>query len=612
MPSPERWLAEDFCGAFEPLGFGLGSRTRLPTAGSPASRSVRTISGPRAPWAERTRRLSAGSVRGHGERVREKKPPARPANSRTARFVLFVVALSLLTSPAGVAYAEQRAGARELEAIRRRMEAGLALFVGSKFTEAAREFDEGYAEHPYSAFLFNAGVCYQKLGDKKTALDRYHEYLRIDPGAPDAATVQRRVAALEAELAPTPATPEMPQPPPPEPIPANEEAMRSLVVVETEPPGAPVKVYAPENDATPAYTAGAPGWREAALGSSPANFSLAVGRYHIVVEKLRDFNVSETDLKVSAGHVYHFKANLSQGTFMSFLRVSSNYEGAHVWLDDPKKERPEWGTTPFGELVAAGDHEVLVEAPGFQPLHTNIGLVHGEQKELEVRLVRVDYGIVRVDSDADDAKVEIDSEPRGVWHKGEPPFDIKVTAGRHKLTIAATDRKTYEGMIDVPKGQLVRVHGKMIEKVSRSAAWVETAVAVVFVGTGTFLGLESNKLHDQLEADRRAYVLDADDSRTSRGTAYSITADVLFVAGAGFAALATYSFLEDPLPESTSAFEHPTEIDDPLRSAPVSNGDVSRPRAAARRAPAKPRGASLRAGAIAVSGGAGIGLGGAF
>jgi hypothetical protein len=495
------------------------------------------------------------------------------------------------------------------------MEAGLALFVSAKYSEAAHEFDTGYGEHPYSAFLFNAGVCYQKLGEKKVALDRYREYLRIDPGAPDAPTVQRRMAALEAELAPPAApTPETPMPPAPEAIPTTEDAMRSLVVVETEPPGAPVKVYAAENDRTPPWSAGSAnaGWTDAASGTTPVSLSLAVGHFHIVVDKFRDFNVSETDLKVTAGHVYHFKANLSQGAFMSFLRVSASSSGAHVWLDDAKKERPEWGTTPFGELVSAGEHDVLVEAPGFQPLNTKIHLDHGEQKELEVRLVRVDYGILRVDSNSDDAKIKVDSEPRGVWHKGEPPFDVTVSAGKHRLTIESTDHKTYEGEVDVPRGGLVRVRAKMFEEYPRGAAWVEAVIAAVCVGTGTYFALESNKLQRQVEADRQAHVLDDSDGRVTKGVGFSIGADIAFVAAAGFAALATYSFLEDPMPESTSTFEAPKEFDDPSKGKPVA-AKRSAPRAAvAKKKERAGRGFRVSAGATPLGFGGSVLVGGSF
>jgi hypothetical protein len=506
------------------------------------------------------------------------------------------------------------------------METGLALFVGGKPAEAAAEFDAGYAEHPYSAFLFNAGVCYQKLGDKEKALQRYRDYLRVDPSAPDVETVQKRVAGLEAERAaalpppPASAAPEgsaaPPPPPPPPPVeqPASgEDAMRSLVVVETEPPGAPLKVYFAESDATPAFRYGAenPAWKQVAATVTPTSLSLAVGRYHVVVDKFRDFNVSETDMKVSAGHVHQFKANLSQGAFMSFLRVSANVTGAHVWLDDAKKVRPEWGTTPYGELVPAGDHEVLVEIPGFQPLFAKVQLVHGEQKELEVRLVRTDFGLLRVDSDAPDAKVRIDDEPKGIWRSGEPPLDVKVAAGKHHLVVDSEGHKALDTMVDVPRGQVLPVHAKLIPKYPRGGAWTQAIFSGIFLGTGVFLGAESNKLYDQLAADRAAGVLDDSDSRISRGRIYAIGADCAFVAGAGLAALATYSFVRDPMPESTGRYDKPQEFDDPLKARPLSAAPrAPSERIARRREPERSR---LTAGPSALGAGAGgFVLGGTF
>jgi hypothetical protein len=491
--------------------------------------------------------------------------------------------LSLFTLPSAGA-GDDKAGAQKLEAIRRRMETGLALFVGGKYIEAAAEFDGGYAEQPYSAFLFNAGVCYQKLGDKDKALDRYHEYLRIDPNAPDIETVQKRIAAIEAEkavaAAPVAAAPDAgaskaPPPPlaPPAEAPATEDEMRSLVVIETDPPGAPVRVFGADSDATPAFTVGAanPGWKQVASAVSPTSLSLAVGRYHIVIDKFRDFNVSETDMKVFAGHVHHFKANLSQGVFMSFLRVSANVHGAHVWLDDPKKERPEWGATPYGELVPSEEHQVHVEIAGFQPIDTTVKLEHGEQKELVIRLARVDYGILRIDGDAADAKVQIDNEPRGIWKSGEAPLDVQAPAGKHRLVIEGTGHKTFDGMVDVPKGQVLPVHAKMVPRYPRGGAITQAAIGGVLIGAGIFFGVESNKLYDQVKADRDAGRLDSSDGRITRGRIYSIGADVGFVGGGVLAALATYNFIRDPLPPSSVKYDKLLEFDDPLSHPPTAS-----------------------------------------
>jgi tetratricopeptide (TPR) repeat protein len=513
--------------------------------------------------------------------------------------------------------------------MRRRMETGLALFVGGKAAEAAVEFDAGYAEHPYSAFLFNAGVCYQKLGQGDKALERYREYLKIDPSAPDAETVQKRIAALEAPaVPPTPPVPAVeggapppPTAPPPEQIGSTEDAMRSLVVVETEPPGAPIKVYLAESEGAAAFASGSAntGWKPVATASAPASLSLAVGRYHLVIEKFRDFNMSETDIKVSAGHVHNFKANLSQGVFMSFLRVSANVTGAHIWLDDSKKERPEWGTTPYGELVPAGDHEVLVEVPGFQPLSTKIRLAHGEQKELEVKLARVDYGILRIDSDAPAAKVQIDQEPKGVWKSGEPPLDVQIAAGKHRLRIEDNGRKAYDGMVDVPKGQVLPVHAKLIPKYPRGGAWTQAIIAGVLVGAGAYFGVESDKLYNQVKADRQAGVLDESDSRITRGRIFAITADCGIVAGGALAGLATYNFIRDPMPESSAKLDKVQEFEDARKQRPTSL--VPRPRlermadvgsALPPSRSSRPERASFVAGPGALGGGAGLLFGGTF
>src|SRR5690606_32089607 len=152
--------------------------------------------------------------------------------------------------------------------------------------------------------------------------------------------------------------------------------MKSLILVETTPPGAPITIYERTDPSAKAFKHGAEnaGWKQVATRKSPANLTLDVGRYHVVVEKFRGFNRSETDIDVLSGRVHHFKANLSQGAFMAFLRVSSNVRGAYVFVDDPAQRRPPWGLAPHGELVSPGKHLVTVEAPGFEPFISELKL----------------------------------------------------------------------------------------------------------------------------------------------------------------------------------------------------------------------------------------------
>lgn len=535
-----------------------------------------------------------------------------------ARRVLAVltvgVGLYALGSAPSTATAQTRSASQKLEAIRQLMEQGQSLYIAGNYQGAADLFESGFKQYPYSAFLFNAGICYQKLSDAERALGKFRDYLKVDPGAPDAEKVRQRIALLEVAKG-TPVVPEVGgsggsggasagsagggSAPAPSVVPPvdDERAMRSLVVVETEPSDAPLRFYSRTDDAAEAFKLGGQntGWKEIATARSPANLTLAVGKYHVVVEKFRDFNESHADIDVSSGHVYQFKANLSQGEFMAFLRVSANVKGAYVWLDDDKKERPFWGTTPHGELVSAGPHQVLVEAPGFEPLLAPVTVKHGEQKEMEVAMVRVGYGFLRVDSNAPEVKVRIDEQPKGVWKAGTDPLDVQAPSGPHKLTVVAEGRKTFEGLVDVPRGQVLPVHVKMIPRYPRGAAWTQAVIGAAVIGTAAYFGNESNKIYDQLQEDRRAGRLEHGDSRATKGRWFAVGADAGFAVGGVLGILATYNFIKDPLPPSSLRSDKPVEFDDPRKSQPVAL------RAPGRGIPARPERSRLAEPAPAIS-----------
>jgi tetratricopeptide (TPR) repeat protein len=467
------------------------------------------------------------------------------------------------------------ATSKRLDAIRTQMESGQAKYVSGDYTGAAAVFEAGFKSHPYSAFLFNAGVCYQKLGDREQALAKFKEYLNVDPNAPDRDRVKQRIQALEALVPATPTPPgEAPPggtPPGQTPSIADENiAMKSLVVIETEPAGAPLKLYSQTTPGVAPFRAGAanPGWIEVHSAVSPTDVTLDVGRYHVVVEKFLDFNVSETDIDVLPGHVHHFKANLSQGAFMAFLRVASNVRDASIYLDDPGKKKPAWGLTPHGELVTSGAHSVLVEAPGYEPRTMEIALNHGEQKEISLELTRVNFGYLRVHAPrARQIEVTVDGRSKGSWQSGEAPLAIKLSSGPHKLVVKSDGRKTFEGTVEVPRGQVQPVSVRMIPKYPRGGAWAEAIIAGVTLGTGIWLGTESDRIYDELEADRRAGVLTSDDDRTTKGKWLAIGADAGFVLTGALAGLATYNFLKDPLPESSIQLERRTEFDASLPQA---------------------------------------------
>jgi len=502
---------------------------------------------------------------------------------RRALVLLLLVLLAALAT--GAAAQSKDSSGKRLEAIRSEMDRGQGLYLAGNYAAAAQVFEAGYAAYPYSAFLFNAGVCYQKQNDVDRALAKFNEYVKVDPNAPDLDKVKQRIATLEAAkataLAAAAAAPvgdagvdggaDAGAAPVPLPSGDDQNSMKSLVVIETEPDGAPLRIYRQLNANSARFALGAanPGWQEVIATQAPANLTLDVGQYHVVVEKFRDFNASEAEMSISPGHVHQLKANLSQGKFMAFLRVSSNVLGAHIWIDDKKKEHSLWGNVPHGELVPGGKHDVLVEAPGFEPFLSSVELEHGEQKELEVRMVRVNYGVLRIDASAPVVKVRIDEKPMGVWGTGQEPLDVRVDSGEHKLTIESDGRKTFKGKIVVPRGQILPLHVKMIPKYPRGAAWTQAVIGAAFLGASIYAGVESDRLYDDLKSDRQKGSLEGTDERATRGKWLAGGADAGFVVAGVLGALSAYNFVKDPLPESSVTPGKLLEFEDPLKVRPV-------------------------------------------
>jgi len=448
-------------------------------------------------------------------------------------------------------------GTDALEAIRTKMEEGQGLFVAGKYEEAARAFEAGYAAHPYSAFLFNAGVCHQKSNDPEAAERAFEAYLAKDPSAPDAADVKQRLATLAALIAARKAAAEAPpsegEPPPP-PAPAPVDAtMKSLVVVQTEPEGAPLRLYRRlQEDAVPfvAERKDNPGWELVAERSTPCDLTLAVGRYHVVIDKFREFNRSETDIDVSPGHVHQFKANLSQGAFLGFLRVSTSAKNARIYLDDDGSRTSLWGVAPHGELVKPGEHQLLVEAPGYVSSEQLVTIQAGDNREVVVELERLAYGIVRLDGTAPEITVYEGDLFLGSWREGTPALELKLSSGPHQLHIRARGHKDLRTAVDVPRGQILPLRANMVKKYPRGAAWTQAALSVALIGASTYFAVESNRIEQDLLAARSLGTLSSADPRVDQGYWYSIGANGGFALGGIFGLLATYNFIKDPYPDS--------------------------------------------------------------
>lgn len=473
--------------------------------------------------------------------------------------LILMISLPFYLGGAGLSDAcAQDDGAARLEAIRKQMDRGQGLFLAKKYEEAAAVFEEGYKTYPYSAFLFNAGVCYQKTDQANQALDAFARYLKSDPNAPDAEAVRARVRSIEealaaaekaAEAEPALEEGETEKAADPVKLPEDETGMKSLVLVETEPSGAPVTVFRRVNEHAPAYKDGAKNslWKKVAEDVAPLNLTLDVGRYHVVVEEFQDFNRSEADIDVAPGHVHHFKANLSQGEFMGFVEIAANIKGARIYLDGSRESI--WGETPHGALIAPGAHHFLIEAPGYESVEREVEIATSDRQTLEIEMKRVNFGVLRLDADVAEVTVSIDQKPAGVWQRGQSALEVELPAGKHELVVTASGYKQLRKSVVVPPGQVLPVRAKMIKKYPRGKAWTQAVLSAGLIGAGIYFGVESNRLDKELTADRAAGYLNSSDPRLNRGLWYSVGADSAFALGGILGILSTYNFIKDPYPD---------------------------------------------------------------
>jgi tetratricopeptide (TPR) repeat protein len=81
---------------------------------------------------------------------------------------------------------------------------GRTHYEEGRYADALKEFEAAYERLPRPAFLFNIGVCEEKLGHTARAIEAYRLYLANHPASEDVAEVRARIARLEAPPSPPP------------------------------------------------------------------------------------------------------------------------------------------------------------------------------------------------------------------------------------------------------------------------------------------------------------------------------------------------------------------------------------------------------------------------
>lgn len=493
------------------------------------------------------------------------------------RFLLPVV-LALAAPAALLGTAPEAASAPcqgSTDEARRHMERGFALHEKRQFVEAAAEFDAAYRAQPFSAFLINAAMAYQEALDFPNAISRYRAFLDAEPNPPDLARIRQNLgwlvaqhaarlaarAAVEDAGADGAAAPIDPPdvdagaPPPLDP----GRIARSQIIVVSDPPEAPLSIFARRAGAPP-FVPGAPnpGWDKVSQKArTPHDLSLGPGDYHVVIDAFKDYRRVETDISLLPGHLYELKAVLSQGEFMGFLRVLSAAPGTRIYVDDPPPhKKPAWGRAPHGGLIESGPHEVWFEAPGYEPSSQKVVIEHGKTAEITPALDRVRYGYLRIDGNAEEVVVRIDGARRGIYTPVGEPLRVRLSSGPHRLELEAPDRKTFAGDVEVPRGQEIAVHGRLSFKPSRGTAVVSGALAVGAVVGGVALFKQASV------ASEPGASAAPGNAPTGAPTWLRVGGVISFGVGALLGASTVYSIVSDPTPPSTLKLDKPKDLDE--------------------------------------------------
>jgi len=481
----------------------------------------------------------------------------RSACNHRARIVLGAVLWLCLSTSAHAESSEPN----PMEVSREHMERGQALYQAGRFIESAEEFLRAYEAQPFAAFLYNAGVSYEKVDDPGRAADYFGRYLEADPQTDDRRDLEKRIerlrglarareteqaAELAAQQAAQGADAQASQTAQAEleaakkklaeleaqlaAVRAAGQTFKSLLSVQTKPEDATITLKDAQGKVVGKGT------------GSPFAQTLDEGRYYVEVQHPKYKTIS-TPISISPGKVYVIITEMSQGQFLGFLRVATNVPGAQIFVD--KKEEGALGQTPFQNAMATGAHHVWIEKPGYEVIERDVEVGVGDDVELRLDLVRVSYGRIRVVANKPDAEVFVDGVAMG-----RVPVERDVKGGPHQVVVKAPNMKNWEETVNVNNGQVTPVRVRLRPAVSRAAAWVTAGTAAAFLGAAVTTGILGSHLEDDLKKARDGGILSQNDPRLLRGKILYIASDVGYGVTAALGGLAIYYFLRDPLPDS--------------------------------------------------------------
>jgi hypothetical protein len=444
------------------------------------------------------------------------------------------------------------------------MEEAQGHFLAGRYNEAAITFMKAYSVVPFSAFLFNTAVAYEKIKMFKHAAEFFERYLDAEPEAADRDEILARIADLQ-ERAEKEGIEEPPIPPPevliekvecgvegqppceetsPPPAGTSLSAeMKSLINIRTNPSNATITITAYPDV-------------EVATGTGPMVRTMEQGKYKITVEHPKHKTV-DTMVDISGGRIYVVVVEMSQGAFLGYLNVRTSRPGAEVFLDD--KSAGSVGKTPIGFPLPKGKHVLWLELPGYEPVQQEVDVLLGEETTVKVELERVAYGVLAVKTNVDGSQIILDKNKE---KKTLAPLSVELPPGSHHVQVKAKGMKPVKQNVAVEKGMQTTLLVRLNPKPKKTYAWISFGLMAAFLTAGGVLAHYAGSLHDDLEMDRKLGYQESGDGRINKGLGLSIGADVAFLFGGIMCALGIYYLVRDKLPDSETSLKGPQDLAD--------------------------------------------------
>ena len=462
-------------------------------------------------------------------------------------FVMWI-AWAGLAGAGGRALAQEAADASLAEAEKYFHEAQ-TLFGQARYQEAAQAFEAAHAARPLPPFLYNVGACYEKLAKSEPAelaywdqaIEHYREYIEAAPEAEDREAIEGRIEVLTAErdriAAAMKKAEESRQPAEvttsSEVESLEEAAIRGLVVIESDPPGATVYLDDTKKDA---------------LGRTPWSGTLE-GEHTVYIEH-KGYEPREMSIAPSPDKLIVLSVALAEVHYLGWIEITSNVPGADIYIDD--KSVGVYRKTPFSGNLPPGKHEIWITAEGYDEHHQEVEIVAGKTQTIAAHLKGAPVGYLDIHGrDIEHATIYLDGEV--LCERG--PCRKAVRRGAHELVVRRPGYKPYRRSIDMQPQIEMNLRVSLAKIPGRGDAVWAYIFAAAFAGGGVYLGLEANQIRDDLrrEIDLGMPPPDSDDPRFLRGKLMAVGADVGYaLAGVSLATAVYYTFRDKGAPSTGS------------------------------------------------------------